>query len=406
MDRCSCCSKELVPGKYIILGNGVLLCDSCMDVVVKSKKMVDRGRRESAVHNTSILKPTELKKIWDEYVIGQELAKKILSVAVYNHYKRLDLEDESIKKSNVLLIGPTGSGKTYMVQVMAKALDVPLVIADATTLTEAGYIGDDVEVVLEKLLMESEGDVERAQRGIVFIDEIDKLSSVHSDTEKKVGGKGVQQSLLKLLEGTKMEVSYNKNSFDKESKVTIDTSQILFICGGAFPELEEIIKRRLKKKSCIGYCVEKENTDEGADDNILLQVKVEDLREFGMIPEFLGRLPVIAPLENISIESLKKILSEPKDCLLEQYQKLFRYDGIEINFEDEALMEIAKKAYEQKTGARSLRSIMENLLLDVMFEAPDMNNVDEILIGKEFVKGTGTIQKKYGMERMSARCGK
>lgn len=400
MDRCSCCSKELMPRKYIILGKGVVLCDSCMDVVVKSKEIINKD--EDTVHDTKILKPSELKKIWDEYVIGQQRAKKILSVAVYNHYKRLELRDSSIKKSNVLLVGPTGSGKTYLVQVMAKALDVPLVIADATTLTEAGYIGDDVEVVLEKLLMESDGDVERAQRGIVFIDEIDKISSVCSDTEKKVGGKGVQQSLLKLLEGTKVDVAFNKNSFEKESKVTIDTSQILFICGGAFPEIEEIIKRRIKKSSCIGYCINEEPLEEGIEDNILLQVTVEDLREFGMIPEFLGRLPVMAPLESISVESLKRILSEPKDCLVDQYKKLFEYDGINIRFEEDALTEIAKKAYEQNTGARSLRSVMEDILLDVMFEAPDMEDVDEFVVEKEFVKGTKCIHKKCRADKKLA----
>ncbi len=386
MGKCSCCSKELLPGeKYVILENGVHLCESCIEIVEKSAQLM---RRQNFIQKEKILKPSELKEIWDQYVVGQQEAKKTLAVAVYNHYKRVAMGDFAIKKSNVLMIGPTGSGKTYLVEIMAKAMHIPLVCVDATTLTEAGYIGDDVEIILEKLLDVCEGDVERAQRGIVFIDEIDKLSSTHSSTEKKVGGKGVQQALLKLLEGSMVDVPYaDRGGFGDSKKVRlqVDTSQILFICGGAFPDLENIIKQRISKKSRMGFCEKSAGYMDCPKQDILLSTEKEDLEAFGMIPEFLGRLPIIVSLEELTVETLKQILSEPKDCLVEQYKKLLQYDGVHLEFEPDALEEIAKRAYNEKTGARSLRAIMEKTLRDIMFEAPDQECGERVLITKELV---------------------
>ena len=398
-DVCTACGKPLEKGKYVILGNGVKLCINCATVAkrgvsaIKDCSSLPTGDKEQK--NTEMndgLHPTQVKAYLDRFVVGQDKAKKILAVAVYNHYKRLALNDPSIQKSNVLMVGPTGSGKTYIVQTLAKALNVPLAIADATTLTEAGYIGDDVETVLAKLVREADGDIERAQNGIVFIDEVDKLSSTNSDTEKKVGGKGVQQALLKLLEGASIEVSVGDKdaTASAPTKVTIDTSNILFICGGAFPDVEQIISRRLSQKGSIGFgSVVRSNDDSELKKNILLNVTTDDLRKFGMIPEFLGRLPIIAPLEELTIETLKKILTEPENALFKQYQKLMAYDEVKLSIQEDALELIAQKAIERKTGARSLRAIMEDVLLEVMYGVPDNSAIGEVTITKDCVEHKG-----------------
>jgi len=373
------------------------ICGDCIEVIacmretikeVEGETFIDNNHGFVSEINISGLKPIDIKKFLDEYIVGQEYAKKVLSVAVYNHYKRGILNDKGIRKSNVLLMGPTGSGKTYMVETLAKILNVPVAITAATTLTEAGYIGDDVETVVKKLLDIAGGDVKKAERGIIFIDEIDKLSGKSSETEKKVGGKGVQQALLPLLEGTIVSVNKSGDSRDISGmgcKVNVDTSGILFICGGAFPEIEEIIKKRMIKKSSIGFNAQiKEDIDRF---NILLNVQNEDLYEFGLIPEFVGRLPIIAPLENMTVEMLKRILAEPKDSIVSQYQRLFKFDGVDLIFDEDALVAIAERAIKKGTGARSLRGILEELLLDLMYECPSLYHIEKIHITKEFVDG-------------------
>lgn len=406
---CSCCGSPLTDGEYMILGNGITICTSCQDIIVEGRAALTENTRSNELTEDVLeFKPSRIKSILDEYVVGQEKAKKILSVSVYNHYKRLALQDKNIRKSNILLVGPTGSGKTHMIQVLAETLNVPLVIADATTMTEAGYIGDDVECVLEKLLLKCDGNVSIAEKGIIYIDEIDKISSIVSDTERKVGKKGVQQALLKLLEGTVVEVPVGNTDFTGAAgkmKVTIDTSQILFICGGAFPEMEEIIKKRIDKKQRLGFTnnIEPEMPEETFyKDNPMLQVTEEDLREFGMIPEFLGRLPVIAPLEHLTVETLKMILTEPKNSLYEQYKKMFSFDGIEFSMQEDALWEVAKRAYEKKTGARSLRAIMEEILMDSMFQAPDMEKGSQIFITRNDILSK-TIKNSVRNEELAKK---
>ncbi|MBQ0028665.1 MAG: ATP-dependent Clp protease ATP-binding subunit ClpX [Lachnospiraceae bacterium] len=336
--------------------------------------------------------PHEIKEKLDEYVIGQEKAKKIISVAVYNHYKRVatDTMDEiEIEKSNVLMIGPTGSGKTYLVKTLARILDVPLAITDATSLTEAGYIGDDIESVVSKLLAAADNDVDRAEQGIIFIDEIDKIAKKHNHGSRDVNGESVQQGMLKLLEGANIEVPVGASS--KNAMVpmtTINTRNILFICGGAFPELDEIIKQRLRKKTSIGYGAElKDQFDH--DKEILNKVTIDDLKKFGMIPEFLGRLPIVCTLQGLSEEMLVRILKEPRNAILKQYEKLLELDEVKLEFTDEALGEIAKRALEKDTGARALRAIIEELMLDIMYEIPKDDNIGTVTITKEYIEGTG-----------------
>ncbi len=336
--------------------------------------------------------PHKIKAQLDEYVVGQEKAKKIISVAVYNHYKRVftgTMDEIEIEKSNILMLGPTGSGKTYLVKNLARLLDVPLAITDATSLTEAGYIGDDIESVASKLLAAADNDVERAERGIIFIDEIDKIAKKKNTTSRDVSGESVQQGMLKLLEGAEIEVPVGANS--KNAMVpltTMNTKNILFICGGAFPDLEEIIKQRLNKRTSIGYTAElKDKYDK--DKNILSKVTVEDIKKFGMIPEFIGRLPIICTLEGLSKEMLVKILKEPKNAILKQYQKLLELDEVKLEFDEGALEAIAEKAMEKDTGARALRAIIEDFMLDIMYEIPKDDNIGRVTITREYIENTG-----------------
>jgi len=336
--------------------------------------------------------PHKIKEQLDEYVIGQEQAKKILSVAVYNHYKRVatdTMDSIEIEKSNVLMIGPTGSGKTYLVRTLAKLLNVPLAITDATSLTEAGYIGDDIESVVSKLLAAAGNDVDRAEQGIIFIDEIDKIAKKHNHGSRDVNGESVQQGMLKLLEGAEVEVPVGASS--KTAMVpmtTVNTRNILFICGGAFPDLDEIIKQRLRKKTSIGYGAElKDKFDK--DKDILQKVTIEDLKKFGMIPEFIGRLPIICTLQGLTEEMLVRILKEPKNAILKQYEKLLELDEVKLCFDDGALEAIAAKAMEKDTGARALRAIIEDLMLDIMYEIPKDDNIGRVTITREYIEGTG-----------------
>ena len=360
---------------------------------IKKKKPKEERKPEIDIH--AIPAPHKIKASLDEYVVGQEHAKKVMSVAVYNHYKRLAANEKpdkngiEIEKSNMLMIGPTGCGKTYLVKTLAKLLDVPLAIADATSLTEAGYIGDDIESVVSKLLAAADNDIDRTQQGIIFIDEIDKLAKKENTTSRDVNGESVQQGMLKLLEGARVEVPVGSNS--KNAMVplaTVDTTNILFICGGAFPELEEIIKQRLHKETAIGYTGElRDRYDK--DKNILSQVTTEDIRKFGMIPEFIGRLPIVFTLEPLSKEMLVKILKEPKNAILKQYMKLLELDEVDLRFDDGALDAIAEKALKRDTGARALRSIIEDFMLDIMYEIPRDDNIGRVTITREYIEGTG-----------------
>lgn len=358
----------------------------------KLKKKKPKDKPETVLDIKNIPAPHKIKAQLDEYVVGQEKAKKIISVAVYNHYKRVatgTMDEIEIEKSNILMVGPTGSGKTYLVKTLARLLDVPLAITDATSLTEAGYIGDDIESVVSKLLAAADNDVEKAERGIIFIDEIDKIAKKKNTTSRDVSGESVQQGMLKLLEGAEVEVPVGANS--KNAMVpltTINTKNILFICGGAFPDLEEIIKQRLNKGTSIGYGAElKDKYDK--DKNILSKVNIEDLKKFGMIPEFIGRLPIICTLESLNKEMLVKILKEPKNAILKQYQKLLELDEVKLEFDEGALEAIAKKGMEKDTGARALRAIIEEFMLDIMYEIPKDDNIGRVTITREYIENTG-----------------
>ena len=358
---------------------------------IKKKKPKEK-KEKPAPDTRAIPAPHKIKASLDEYIVGQDYAKKVMSVAVYNHYKRVasDANDDiEIEKSNMLMVGPTGSGKTYMVRTLAKLLDVPLAITDATSLTEAGYIGDDIESVVSKLLAAADNDIEKAERGIIFIDEIDKIAKKRNTNQRDVSGESVQQGMLKLLEGADVEVPVGASSKNAMvPMVTVNTRNILFICGGAFPDLDSIIKERLNQESSMGFkAALKDQYDE--DENILQKVTVEDIRTFGMIPEFIGRLPILFSLEALTEDMLVRILKEPRNAILKQYQKLLEMDEVKLEFEDEALHAIAKKAKEKKVGARALRAIIEEFMLDIMYEIPKDDNIGKVIITKEYIEKTG-----------------
>ena len=422
-----CHRPESVTGKMIDLPNNITVCPDCMqrsfDAVTngsvdlnrlmnmpgvqflnmsdlenmqpkaqKIKKKKEKPKEFHQINIKDIPAPHKIKAKLDEYVVGQEYAKKAMSVAVYNHYKRVatgTMDDIEIEKSNMLMIGPTGSGKTYLVKTLARLLDVPLAITDATSLTEAGYIGDDIESVVSKLLAAADNDVEKAEQGIIFIDEIDKIAKKHNSNQRDVSGESVQQGMLKLLEGSDVEVPVGANS--KNAMVpltTVNTKNILFICGGAFPDLEEIIKERLQKKTSMGFNSELKDMFQN-DKDLLSKVTVEDLRKFGMIPEFLGRLPIIFTLKPLDKNMMVKILKEPRNAILKQYQKLLALDEVKLDFDQGALEAIAEKAMEKDTGARALRAIIEEFMLDIMYEIPKDDSIGEVVITREYIEGTG-----------------
>ena len=366
---------------------------------VKKKKEKEEEKKQQEFSIRDIPAPHVIKSRLDEYAIGQEKAKKVISVAVYNHYKRVLLqnggqdenqeENVQIEKSNILMIGPTGSGKTYLVKTLARLLDVPLAIADATSLTEAGYIGDDIESVVSKLLSAADNDVEKAEHGIIFIDEIDKIAKKKNITNRDVSGESVQQELLKLLEGSQVEVPVGSNQKNALTPMTtVDTNHILFICGGAFPDLEDIIRERLTKSTTMGFMGELRDKYE-SDPDILTKVTTEDLRTFGMIPEFLGRLPIVVTLQALTKELMVKVLREPKNAILKQYVKLLELDEVKLVFEDEALEWIAEEAIKKETGARALRAIIEEFMLDIMYEIPKDSNIGSVVITRAYLEKSG-----------------